>query len=287
MSGASGLVGSRFVELFSGRYEVANLDLTNNVDITDLQSVKQFISSHPATTLIHLAAFTNTREAERQIGETQGLCYQVNVTGTENIAKVCRVQNIHLVHVSTDFVFDGTQATAYHADSPRRPLGWYGTTKALAEEAVEGSGASYTIVRLAYPYRANFPAKPDIVAKLRAGIKDGTLPPQFSDTIITPTLVDDIARGFDILINSPTQGIFHFTGSSSLSPYELALKVAQAYGFDPTKVPKGSLAQYLEQHSDPLMQYSRLDNSKARNQLGLQFATIEQGLQTILRQQAL
>src|SRR3989339_237432 len=107
LTGATGLVGSRFVELYSKEYEISNLDLATGVDITNLAQVKQFIASHPAEALIHLAAFTDTTRAEAESGDKNGVCYKVNVTGTENITKVCHEQGIHLIHISTDFVFDG------------------------------------------------------------------------------------------------------------------------------------------------------------------------------------
>lgn len=285
ITGASGLVGSRFVELYRHKYKIYNLDLKTGVDITQSESIAQFIKSHPATALIHLAAFTNTGEAFKQLGNKDGSCYQVNVVGTRNIAAVCKNHGIHLVHISTDFVFDGSKKTPYLEDDPRTPIEWYGTTKALAEEEVEQSGVGYTIIRIAYPYRATFPDKLDLVAKLRAGIESGTLPPQFTDTIITPTFIDDIARGFDKVITHKPTGIFHFTGSTHLSPYDLACQVAAVYNLDSRQVGKGSLTAYLAKNPRPFARYSALSNAKAKSELGLDFVTIEQGLAAIKKQQ--
>jgi dTDP-4-dehydrorhamnose reductase len=287
-TGATGLVGSRFVEMFSDKYEVINMDLTTGVDITKVETFAPFIDAHPdAKFLIHLAAFTDTNKAFAESGDTEGICYKVNVEGTKNIADVCKKQGIHLVHVSTDFVFDGQKSTPYTEEDVTSPIEWYGETKSIAEDVVKQSGASYTIIRLSYPYRATYDLKPDLVKKIRAGLETGKLYPQFSDSIITPTFIDDIARAFDKIIEQKPLGILHIVGSDSMSPYVLAQKVASAYGFDPATVKEGSLAEYLKTASRPFAKTVAMSNQKATEVLGLHFATLEEGLAEIKKQQGL
>lgn len=287
-TGATGLIGSRFVEMFAGKYEVVNMDLTTGVDITDVTTFKPFFDAHPdSTALIHLAAFTDTAKAVAESGDKTGICYKVNVTGTKNISGICQARAIHLIHISTDFVFDGTQSTPYLEDQPLSPLDWYGQTKALAEKAVEDSGVTYTIARLSYPYRANYDLKPDLIKKIHNRLSDGSLPPQFTDTVITPTFVDDIATAFDKIIAVRPQGILHLAGSSALSPYELAKLVATAYGFDPGLVKKGSLAEYQAVSNRPFAKTVAMSNAKATQLLGMHFATIAEGLAEIIKQQNL
>jgi len=282
-TGATGLVGSRFLEMYGEKYEIVNLDLTTGVDITD-KSLESFIQAHPADSLIHLAAFTDANRAFAESGDKNGLCYRVNVVGTENILDICRKQRIHLIHVSTDFVFDGKKTTPYLEDDPVSPIEWYGETKAMAEEIVNGSESSWTIVRLAYPYRASYDLKPDIIKKIRAGLESGKLYPQFTDTLITPTFIDDIAQAFDKIIELKPQGIFHTVGSDSLSPYDLARKVASAYGFDPSVVKEGSLTEYLKTASRPFARTVIMSNVKASQTLGLHFASLDEGLSRVAQQ---
>jgi dTDP-4-dehydrorhamnose reductase len=286
-TGAVGLVGSRFLEMFKDKYEVANMDILSGVDITDKASVEKFVSANPSDVMIHLAAFTDTNKAWEEKGNTEGICYKVNVVGTKNLAEVCASHGIHLIHISTDYVFDGTKDGAYVEDDATAPLEWYGETKAIAEAVVKDSGVSYTIVRIAYPYRANFEKKPDLIKKIRAGLESGKLYPQFSDTIITPTLIDDIAHAFDKIIELKPQGIYHVTGSTALSPFELAQKVAVAYGFGKDVVKEGSLTEYLKTASRPFARKVAMDNSKAAKDLGLTFATVDEGLAEIKKQQEL
>lgn len=287
-TGATGLVGSRFVEMFAGKFDVVNMDLTTGVDITKPETFKPFFDSHPdAKVLIHLAAFTDTARAEAESGDKNGVCYRVNVEGTRNIARVCTEHSIHLIHVSTDFVFDGKKDTLYTEDDPASPLDWYGQTKAIAETVVKESGAGYTITRLAYPYRATYDLKPDLIQKIRTALESGTLPPQFSDSAITPTLTDNIATALAKIIELKPQGIFHTVGSDSLSPYDLAKKVATAYDLDPNLVKEGNLTEYLKTSTHPFARSVKMSNQKAIDTLGLHFATIDQGLAEIKKQQGL
>ncbi|MBP9669960.1 SDR family oxidoreductase [Candidatus Woesebacteria bacterium] len=287
-TGATGLVGSRFVEMFADKYEVINMDLTTGVDITRPETFAPFITKHPdAKFLIHLAAFTDTNQAFAQSGDKEGICYKVNVDGTKNVVDVCKEHGIHLIHVSTDFVFDGKKETAYTEEDPTSPIEWYGETKAMAEEVVKNSGASYTIIRLSYPYRATYDLKPDLVKKIRAGLESGKLYPQFSDSLITPTFIDDIATALDKIIEKKPQGILHIVGSDSMSPYILAQKVATAYGFDPSIVKQGSLEEYLKTAARPFAKTVAMSNQKASQVLGLHFATIDEGLAEVKKQQGL
>lgn len=286
-TGATGLVGSRFVEMFSDKYEVVNLDLTTGVDITNVATITPFFAAHPdAKHLIHLAAFTDTNKAMEQKGDQSGICYQVNVEGTKNIADACRQNDVHLIHVSTDFIFDGTKNTPYTEEDQASPIEWYGETKAMAERVVLDSGVKSTIVRIAYPYRANYALKPDIITKIRAGLESGKLYPQFTDTTITPTFIDDIARSFDAIITLGKTGIYHVVGSTSLSPYELARLVAKAYNFDENSVKQGSLTEYLKTATRPFARHVAMSNAKASKDLGLIFADLPSGLDMVKSQQS-
>lgn len=287
-TGATGLVGSRFVEMFADKYEVVNLDLTTGVDITNVATITPFFAAHKdAKHLIHLAAFTDTNKAMEQKGDQSGLCYQVNVEGTKNIVAACLQNDVHLIHISTDFIFDGNKTEPYTEADQASPIEWYGQTKAMAEDVVVGSDVKSTIVRIAYPYRAKYDLKPDIITKIRAGLESGKLYPQFTDTTITPTFVDDIARAFDAIISLGKTGIYHVVGSTSLSPYELARLVAKAYGFDPESVKAGSLTEYLKTATRPFARHVAMSNSKSSKELGLVFADLPSGIDLIKSQQDL
>src|SRR3989344_2566111 len=152
-TGLTGLVASRFQEIYQQDFDFTNIDLATNIDITDQLAVTKAISQNPASTLIHFAAFTNVDAAHQQNGDKSGICYQVNVLGTRHVAQACAKTNKYLIHISTNFVFDGHSPPpgGYTEASPPHPVEWYGLTKLWAEQEVQKSGAKYCIVRITYP----------------------------------------------------------------------------------------------------------------------------------------
>jgi len=283
-TGLTGLVGSRIAEMLDDKYEFFNMDLTTGVDITDKSKIEGFVKDHPAQIMIHLAAFTDVNGANAQTGNKEAICYQVNVTGTKNIAEICKENNIYLINISTDFVFAGDKNEPYAETDSKNPIEWYGQTKAWAEEEIEKTLSHYAIARIGYPFRAKFDAKPDTVAKTKQGLANGTLYPQFSDMIITPTYIDDIARTIELMIEKQPQGIFHLHSSSSLSPFELAKKIATTFGFNPEIVKEGSLEEYLKTTDRPYQKNLRMSNKKVQQELGIKLMTIDEALKDIKKQ---
>jgi dTDP-4-dehydrorhamnose reductase len=148
-TGLNGLVGSRFVKDFSDKYDFDNLDLRDPnrpVDITNAEQIMEILQNSPAEYIVHFAAFTNVSAAWEQSGDKDGVCYQVNVKGTENIIKACQATGKHLIHISTAYVFDGEKETLYTEEDPVKPIEWYGETKMLAEKAIqEAENLKWTI----------------------------------------------------------------------------------------------------------------------------------------------
>ena len=282
-TGLIGLVGSRIVELLKDQFDFEDLAFEEGFDITKRETIEKKIADSSAETLIHLAAFTDVNAAWKEKGNKEGICYQVNVLGTKNIADLCQKYNKQLIHFSTDFVFGGKKEGFYTEEDIPDPIEWYGETKYLAEKEVKNSGCQYCIVRISFPFRSKFPAKPDLVRKIIDGLKNNTLYPQFSDQIITPTFIDDIAFGIGKIIEKKAEGIFHLTGSSFISPFELAQKIADTFGFDKNLVKESSLSEYLRinPHSRPYQKNLSLSNQKARLILGIEMRTLDQALSVI------
>jgi len=285
-TGLSGLVGSRIVELLPDHLLI-DYSLATGVSILDPAQLEDATSKHPDfDCFLHLAAFTDTNQAWLQNGDKTGLCYRLNVEGTQNIINLCKKYNKHLIHISTDFVFDGTKEGAYTEEDIPNPIEWYGATKYEAEKLVLSSGIPATIVRLAFPYRAVFADKKDLVRKIIDALKANTLNPMFADQITTPTFVDDIALGIKYFIENKPIGIFHLVGSSSQSPYEMCQKIAEVFDFDPKLVRQGSLAEYvktLPEGSRPWQRNLAISNEKIKA-LGISMKTLEEGLLEMKKQ---
>jgi dTDP-4-dehydrorhamnose reductase len=278
-TGLSGLVGSRIVEL-NPQHQFTDLSLDSGFNILQPDTFDNVFSENPANVVLHLAAFTDTNAAFLDNGNKSGLCYQINVVGTENIAKLCQKYNKHLIFISTDFVFDGTKQGPYTESDIPKPIDWYGQTKLIGEQLAD------TVVRIAYPYRAKFDSKIDIVRKIKAKLENHEEVKMFSDQITTPTFIDDIAKGLGILIDKKPTGIYHLVGSSSQSPYDMAKLIATTFGLDETSVKATSLAEYLSNPTArPYSVNGAISNQKFVNEFGFTPQTLSEGLSSLLLSQ--
>jgi len=285
-TGLSGMVGSRIVELLTD-HQFIDYSLATGISILDPEQLELATQDNPDfDCFLHLAAFTDTNQAWTQNGDKNGLCYQLNVTGTQNIIDLCKKYNKHLIHISTDFVFDGTKEGDYTEEDIPNPIEWYGQTKYEAEKLVLSSGIPATIIRIAFPYRAVFTDKKDLVRKVIDALKTNTLYPMFTDQITTLTFIDDIALGMKYFIENKPSGIFHLVGSSSQSPFEMCQKIAEVFGFDKNLIKEGSLANYvasLPAGSRPWQKNLAISNEKIKS-LGISMKTLEEGLKAMKQQ---
>jgi len=287
-TGLSGLVGSRIVELLKDKYEFIDFSLDSGVNVLDKENLATVFEKHKdAVAVLHLAAFTDTNAAWEQRGDKTGVCYQLNVVGTQNILDLAQKYNQYLIYISTDFVFDGSKTTPYLETDIPNPIEWYGETKYLGEKLIQDSGYSnYNISRITYPYRANFDAKIDIIRKVLAKLKNGEEVKMFSDQTCTYTFIDDIATSLGYFLENKNTGIYHLVGSSSHSPYEMAKLVASIFGFDQNIIKSSSLNDYVKSQpegSRPWQKTLITSNQKVTS-LGIKFNTLSEGLDEIKKQ---
>ena len=267
VTGASGMVGSRFVETYPDRKNLLTPDL-DVFDLTRPESVSAYFSNHSdITAVINLAAYTNVSEGQKQKGDKASLCYQLNVVGTQNLIDQIKDKDVYLIHISTDMVFPGDAADPgpYAEDHPLNPdenrLTWYGYTKALAERIATSSLPSAAILRLIYPVVASYELKLDYLrAPLAYYEKNKNLYPVFDDQKMNITAVDEICLCLNRLLETRFTGVFH-TGSADITtPYEIMVQLFDlVYGHhdmvkpgktDPTRYPQfgGLLNQETEKH---------------------------------------
>ena len=278
-TGLDGLVGSRVVEL-NPQYEFINL-IYPQADITKIETLETFFQNSTADTLIHFAAFTDTKAAWEQKFDTNSPCFKVNVEGTKNVAQLCKKYNKHLIHISTDYVFNGQKNVPYNENDLPNAMEWYGQTKAMAEKIALDAGA--TVVRISFPYRKEFPLKVDFIRGYINKLQSSEPLNLFTDQTITPTFIDDIAHGLDIIIQQKPAGIFHLVGSSSHSPYEIAQVVARIFNLDSSLIHPSSLEKYLIDNptARPFGKNQSLSNQKIKDELGISMRTLTNGLEAI------
>jgi len=283
-TGLTGLVGSRIVELLADKYEFENLGRSSGVDIVDKNQVLEKIKTSDAQIILHLAAKTDVDECEKDKALRQdGEAWRINVEGVRNVAAACLQTNKKLIYVSTDFVFDGENQPlgGYAEDDLPNPINWYAQTKCEGEKIVQNLKAPWIIIRIAYPYRANF-AKPDFFRVILGKLQEEKPIAAIADNIFTPTLIDDISSAFDILINSNSQGIFHVVGSQSLTSFEAANLIADGFNLDKSKISKTTRSEFFNNRATRPFQLA-LRNDKI-TKLGVRMKTFEEGIREIKSQ---
>ncbi len=277
--GASGLIGSRFTELYSNSGQL----LTPNekkLDITDSSSIERFIRGNfDIDVIVNFAAFTDVAGAEKERGKEKGLAWKLNVESAENIAKIAKKYNIFLIHISTDFVFLGTKDNPgpYKEDArlPRfsKKISWYGWTKLEGERVVRKNQPYSAIVRIVYPFRAaKYNLKSDFARTIVDLYKKKKLYPLFADQIITPLFVDDLAEPLIKLLNIRKPGIYHVASSDSCSYYEFGESLLRKIYGKKDLPEKGSLVEFLKvpgRNRRPVR--GGLSTARTQKELGLKF----------------
>ncbi|MEH6814615.1 MAG: dTDP-4-dehydrorhamnose reductase [Motiliproteus sp.] len=235
LTGANGQVGrcvqdrAKNCELFAFTRE--------QLDITDCEQLDDVFAEVVPDVVINAAAYTAVDKAEEEVD----LAYAINATGPANLAKICQRQNIPLLHISTDYVFDGTENTPYVPEAETSPLGVYGASKLAGEDAVRAI-EKHIVVRTAWvfsEYGNNF-----VKTMLRLGKERDQLS-VVEDQIGCPTYAGHIAEILLALANKVVNpgfkgwGTYHFCGDEVVSWYQFAQAIfsqASAQGLLP-KVP--------------------------------------------------
>lgn len=283
--GGNGLVGSRVKELLRGSYSFTTVSSSTGVDITDPSTLELLKNDTEHEVVLLFAAKTDVDgcELDKSLGE-DGEAWKINVTGVRNVVDACRKGNKKLVYISTDFVFDGenTPEEGYTEDDTPNPVNWYGQTKYEGEKVVQNAGIPFLILRLAYPYRAEFEKKMDFVRAILGRLKDGKPVKGVTDHLFTPTFIDDFVEALTVLLEKDIRGIYHVTGSQFLTPYEASLGIAKTFGVDEALISKTTRSEYFAGKAPRPFNLS-MNNARIK-QLGASMHSFEEGLLEIKQQ---
>jgi dTDP-4-dehydrorhamnose reductase len=238
--GASGMLGSAVTILCADLGVKCHAYPESHLDITDPAALEVTLArvaeqSGSRAVVINAAAFTNVELAEDQ----EERAFAVNDRGARNLAEAATRHGLGLIHVSTDFVFDGTKEQGYKEEDIPNPLNAYGRSKLAGERAVLAAYPEVLLVRTAWVYGPggdNFPRKIIERARHRDVLE------VVSDEIGSPTYSIDLARGLLELWRLGATGVFHLAGSGSCSRYEMAQEVIDAAGLATRLVPVASSA---------------------------------------------
>ena len=252
VTGASGLIGSRIIELLKNDFTFIPLS-NDRMDVTNEKEVNSVLRDVDFDLLLHLAAYTSVDGAELE----KERAYAINVSGTGYILSAVKAKNKKLVYVSTDFIFDGIKPP-FREDSSPNPLSYYGLTKLQGENLVKNFGM---IVRLAYPYRSPFPMKKDFVQSILGRLKANQELLMVTDSLITPTFVDDIAYGLKFLLYNYSSGTYHLVGADSLSPFQAAKTIAEIWKLDQNLIKPTTFEDY-QKNKARRPQFSQIISTK-------------------------
>jgi dTDP-4-dehydrorhamnose reductase len=266
--GSSGQVGLCLRdELLDFEHEVIFLS-SADVDITDKHETQSQIELFDPDIVINAAAYTAVDKSEEEIGIAEA----VNATAVDTIAKICERVDAVLIHISTDYVFDGEANQPYSESSPTNPMGAYGRTKLLGEYAVEASGCKFIIIRTSWlfsKYGNNF-----LKTMLRIGSSKETIK-VVSNEFGCPTYAPDLAKAIlgtfeSIKMTDFESGIYHFSGQLICSWYEFAEKIFSEAKIYDLKTPKFVIPIKSEEYPTLANRpaYSVLDNTKFITKFG-------------------
>lgn len=257
ITGARGQLGSSLRQL--GSVSPNNYLATDvaELDITDAGAVLQTVKEQRIDVIVNCAAYTNVEKAE----EDEPTADLLNHKAAAYLAAAAKETGATLIHVSTDYVFDGTGHRPYTEDMATSPLGAYGRTKLAGEEAVKASGCRYLILRTAWLYSEygnNF-----LKTMLRLTSERETLRVVF-DQVGTPTYAGDLALAIFSLIEAGryagNEGVYHFTDEGVCSWYDFAVEIAAAAGHDICRIIPCHTSEYPTKATRPA--YSVLDKTR-------------------------
>ncbi|NLG15981.1 MAG: dTDP-4-dehydrorhamnose reductase [Fibrobacter sp.] len=232
--GSGGQLGSDMVKVFrKEQYAVEEIDFPS-IDISDRESVRKAIAKTRPSYIINCAAFTAVDDCETK----QETAYAINAKGPENLALTAEETGSLLVHISTDYVFDGTKITPYVETDAPNPLTVYGKSKLEGERLVAQSCSRHQIFRIAWLYGLhgnNFvkAIRNAAVKKISSGEPLKVVNDQFG----TPTYTVEVCRQILKCINSGNHGIFHCTSEGWCSWYDFAREILSKSGIDVKVVP--------------------------------------------------
>ncbi|MBO4294846.1 MAG: dTDP-4-dehydrorhamnose reductase [Alphaproteobacteria bacterium] len=269
ITGAKGQLGCELGKLL----KKALLTDKEELDITDFSAIQKFVKDNDIQTIINCAAYTNVEAAE----DDELKAYQLNVTGPENLAKT----GCTIVHISTDYVFDGKNYKPYEPSDEAKPLSVYGKTKLKGEEAVLKNAKTAIIIRTAWLYSAHGKNFVKTMRRLGEEKKEISV---VVDQIGTPTYAGDLADAIvKILpqIKTGQKSVYHYTNEGVCSWYDFACEIMHISKLKCKVVPIFSNA-YPTKAARPF--YSVLSKEKIKKDFGLTVAHWKEGLKKCLKQ---
>ncbi|WP_423149704.1 SDR family oxidoreductase [Rubrolithibacter danxiaensis] len=292
ITGSNGLLGQKLVDLIleTGRAEIIATSkginrhpiktgyVYDELDITDIDQLRTVVSGHHPDVIINTAAMTNVDACEKN----KELCWQLNVDAVKYLAEVCEEKNIHLIHLSTDFIFDGEKGPYSEEDEPN-PLSYYGKSKLEAENILKASACKWTILRTIIVYGiVKDMSRSNIILWAKSALEKGAPINVVNDQWRMPTLAEDLAECCMLAAEKGIGGVFNASGKDMMSILEIVQAVADFWGLDKSLINPISAESLNQDAKRPVKTGFILD--KARKELGYQPHSFKEGLEIVKQQ---
>jgi len=283
--GSNGLLGQRLALMLGDRtdYEVLNtshhrsfvfddrlFDYTQ-LDLTRKGDVKSLISSFQPDVVMNAAAMTNVDWCEEHREEA----WNVNVVGVEHLVEAVRKVGAKLIHISTDYVFDG-KTGGYSEDDKPNPINYYGKTKLAGENAIRIADIDYAILRTIVVYGNGIDVKKNFALWVIDSLNSRKPIRCVTDQIGNPTHVSDLALAIIKIAELGKSGIFHICGKEQVSRHDFAVKIAEVFGLDRTLIEPILTNQLVQRAARPLR--TSFVALKAETELGFKPMTLPEGI---------
>jgi len=289
VTGSNGLLGQKITERVlaqsdfeltatakgPNRYPVTSGYTYAEMNILDPENVRQVLKQYRPDAIIHTAAMTNVDTCE----EERALAYALNVEAVRTLVNLCESLQIQLVHLSTDFIFDGASGP-YKEEAESNPLSYYGQTKVEAERLLQHSTAHWVILRTILVYGiVSDMSRSNIVLWAKGALEKGQPLNIVNDQWRMPTLAEDLAEICLLAVEKSAQGIYNASGKDMMSVSELVARVADYFKLDKSLINEVSGATLKQKAQRPAK--TGFDLSKSISELGYQPHSFEEGLKLL------
>src|SRR5690554_6195052 len=250
-----------------------------SMDVTDPVQIEQVIGKFLPQAVIHCASMTNVDRCEVE----RKSCFEQNVTAVAHMVDACSRHGVHLIHLSTDFIFDGKDGP-YMEDDPPNPINYYGKTKLESENLIKASSLTkWAIVRTGLVYGISSDmSRSNIVLWVRDNLINGKELSLVDDQVRTPTLAEDLAAGCILIAEKGATGVYNISGSDLLTPYDMAVETASFFNLDASKLKKVDSQAFTQTAKRPLKTGFIID--KASKTLGYKPRTLKEGIDILAKQ---
>jgi len=296
ITGSNGLLGQKLVYKLRNKSQVTCIATARGdnrlvqqrgyvyekLDITDKKNVEDVFTKHLPDVIMNTAAMTNVDACETD----RDACWLMNATAVENQVRVLETlkqnnknYNPHFIHLSTDFIFDGSHGPLDENETPN-PLSYYAESKLAAEKTVQASNLDWAIARtvLVFGIVDNM-SRSNIVLWVKSNLEQGKTIHVVDDQFRTPTLAEDLADGCILIAEKRAKGIYNISGKDYFSILELANTVADYYGLDKSLIKPSKSADIKQPAKRPPITGFIID--KAVKELGYNPHSFKEGIKLL------